>query len=61
MLILACKGARWLNPIILKLSYRISGLFLVAMAIQSIMIGMEESGLLHCKKLYPSAIERASN
>ncbi|MDR0444930.1 MAG: MarC family protein [Puniceicoccales bacterium] len=47
LLLLACKGVRWLNPIVLKLSYRLSGLFLIAMAIQFFMVGMKESGLLH--------------
>jgi multiple antibiotic resistance protein len=46
LLILACKGAHWLNTTVLKLSYRLSGLFIIAMAIQFIMTGIKESDLI---------------
>jgi multiple antibiotic resistance protein len=46
LLILACKGAHWINRTVLKLSYRLSGLFIIAMAIQFIMTGIKESELI---------------
>ncbi|MDR2420013.1 MAG: MarC family protein [Puniceicoccales bacterium] len=46
LLILACRGACRLNRTVLKLSYRLSGLFIIAMAIQFIMTGIKESDLI---------------
>jgi multiple antibiotic resistance protein len=41
-LVLAARGAKWLAPMVLKLSFRLSGLFLVAVGVQYIMNGLKE-------------------
>ena len=40
ILYLTSKGAKWLTPIIMKLSFRLSGLFLVAIGVQFVMNGL---------------------
>jgi multiple antibiotic resistance protein len=45
LLFLVSKGLRWLHPVLLKLCYRLSGLFLLAMALQLIMLGLQEARL----------------
>lgn len=45
MLALASKGCKWLTPMVLKLSFRLSGLFLVAIGVQLIMKGIKVSGI----------------
>ncbi|MDR1590621.1 MAG: MarC family protein [Puniceicoccales bacterium] len=45
ILVLTSKGAKWLTPTILKLSFRLSGLFLVALGVQFVMNGLREIGL----------------
>jgi multiple antibiotic resistance protein len=42
LLVLTSKGAKWLTPTILKLSFRLSGLFLVALGVQFVMNGVKE-------------------
>jgi multiple antibiotic resistance protein len=46
MLVLTSKGAKWLTPTILKLNFRLSGLFLVAIGAQMAMNGVRGSHLL---------------
>ncbi|MDR3317627.1 MAG: MarC family protein [Puniceicoccales bacterium] len=46
ILVVTLQGAKWLTPTVLKLSFRLSGLFLVVIGIQFIMNGIKESGLL---------------
>jgi multiple antibiotic resistance protein len=46
ILILTSKGAKWLTPTILKLSFRLSGLFLLAVGVQMTMNGLKDSHLL---------------
>jgi multiple antibiotic resistance protein len=46
ILVLTSKGARWLTPAILKLSFRLSGLFLLAVGVQMAMNGLKASHLL---------------
>jgi multiple antibiotic resistance protein len=46
ILVLTSKGAKWLTPTILKLSFRLSGLFLVAVGVQMAMNGLKDSHLL---------------
>lgn len=45
LLFLSAKGAGWLTPTILKLSYRLSGLILAALAVQMIVTGMRHSDI----------------
>jgi multiple antibiotic resistance protein len=45
ILVLTSKGAKWLTPTILKLGFRLSGLFLVALGVQFVMNGLKEIGL----------------
>jgi len=45
LLTLGHRALRWIPPILLKLGYRLSGLFLLAMALQSFMTGLRESEL----------------
>ncbi|MDR0727993.1 MAG: hypothetical protein LBF21_00035, partial [Puniceicoccales bacterium] len=45
LLFLVGKGLRWLHPVLLKLCYRLSGLFLLAMALQLILLGLQEAKL----------------
>jgi multiple antibiotic resistance protein len=40
------KGIKWLTPTILKLGFRLSGLFLVAMGVQLVMNGLKETDLM---------------
>jgi multiple antibiotic resistance protein len=44
-LVLTSNGAKWLTPTILKLGFRLSGLFLVALGVQLVMNGLKETGL----------------
>lgn len=39
-------GARWLNPLMLRVSRRLMGLILAAMAVQFVFNGLQSSGLL---------------
>ncbi|MDR2813027.1 MAG: MarC family protein [Puniceicoccales bacterium] len=50
LLVLTSKGAKWLTPTILKLGFRLSGLFLVALGVQFVMNGLRETGL--CSSSY---------
>lgn len=43
---LAARGARWLNPIAISIITRIMGLLLAALAIQFMLNGIREAGLL---------------
>ena len=45
LLAMTAKGTKWLTPMILKLSFRLSGLFLVAIGVQLIMKGIKVSGI----------------
>jgi multiple antibiotic resistance protein len=45
ILVLTSKWTKWLTPAVWKLSFRLSGLFLVAMGVQFIMNGLREMGL----------------
>ncbi|MDR1255439.1 MAG: MarC family protein [Puniceicoccales bacterium] len=45
LLILSARGAKWLTPTILKLSYRLSGLILAALAIEMIVSGIKSKDL----------------
>jgi multiple antibiotic resistance protein len=45
ILVLTSKGAKWLTPTVLKLGFRLSGLFLVALGVQFVMNGLKETGL----------------
>jgi multiple antibiotic resistance protein len=47
LFVLSARGARWLTPTVLKLSYRLSGLILAAIAIEMLIAGIksEELGL----------------
>ncbi|MDR0740976.1 MAG: MarC family protein [Puniceicoccales bacterium] len=45
ILVLTSKGAKWLTPTVLKLGFRLSGLFLVALGVQFVMNGLRETGL----------------
>lgn len=51
MLYLTSRGARWLTPTVMKLCYRLSGLFLVAIGVQLAMDGIRATGLLSCAKV----------
>lgn len=42
-LAITSKGTKWLTPVILKLSFRLSGLFLVAIGVQFLMDGLKAS------------------
>jgi multiple antibiotic resistance protein len=46
ILVLTSKGAKWLTPTVMKLSFRLSGLFLVAIGVQLLMNGLKDSSLL---------------
>jgi len=37
---ITCRGSKWLTPMILKLSYRLSGLVVSAMGVQFVVIGI---------------------
>ncbi|MDR3143697.1 MAG: hypothetical protein LBT57_02535 [Puniceicoccales bacterium] len=43
LLFLVGKGLHWLHPVLLKLCYRLSGLFLLAMSLQFIMAGLRDA------------------
>ena len=45
ILALTAKGTKWITPIVLKLSFRLSGLFLIAIGVQLIMTGIKVSGI----------------
>lgn len=45
ILVLTSKGAKWLTPTVLKLGFRLSGLFLVALGVQFVMNGLRTTGL----------------
>ncbi|MDR1434938.1 MAG: MarC family protein [Puniceicoccales bacterium] len=46
LLVVTSRGAKWLTPTILKLSFRLSGLFLIAIGMQLAMNGLRNSDLL---------------
>ena len=48
LLVISAKGTKWLTPTILKLSYRLSGLILAALAVEMVISGLrhETIGLL---------------
>lgn len=46
ILALSAHGAKWLNPILLRLTTRLMGLFLVAIAMQFLVNALKELGLL---------------
>jgi small neutral amino acid transporter SnatA (MarC family) len=60
LLVLACKGTRWIHTSVLKLSYRLAGLFILAMAIQFIMTGIQESGLISSLRKTPDSLKEIS-
>jgi multiple antibiotic resistance protein len=41
----AARGARWLNPIALRIATRIMGLLLAAVAIQFMLNGLQDLGI----------------
>ncbi|KAF0095260.1 MAG: hypothetical protein E1N59_1306 [Puniceicoccaceae bacterium 5H] len=43
---LSSHGVRWLNPLLLRVSRRLMGLILAAMAVQFVFNGLQSSGLL---------------
>jgi multiple antibiotic resistance protein len=42
---LSARGAQWLNPIALRITTRIMGLLLAAVAVQFMLDGLKEAGL----------------
>lgn len=44
---LSAHGARWLNPIVLRLTTRLMGLFLAAIAMQFLVNALKELGVIH--------------
>ena len=45
MLVFVSQGCKWLTPMVLKLSFRLSGLFLVSIGVQLAMKGIKVSGI----------------
>lgn len=45
LLILSARGARWLTPTVLRLSYRLSGLILAALAVEMFISGIKSDDL----------------
>lgn len=45
--VLSAKGARWLSPIALRVSTRVMGLLLAAIAMQFLLNALREVGLIH--------------
>ncbi|MDR1401574.1 MAG: MarC family protein [Puniceicoccales bacterium] len=45
LLVFSTRGAKWLTPTVLKLSYRLSGLVLAALAVQMIIAGLRHSDI----------------
>ncbi|MDE6432578.1 MAG: MarC family protein [Opitutales bacterium] len=50
LLVISARGAKWLTPTVLRLSYRLSGLILAALAIEMIITGIksDDLGLWSC-------------
>ena len=47
----AARGARWLNPIALRIATRIMGLLLAAVAVQFMLNGLQDLGLIAAKPI----------
>ncbi|MDR1413498.1 MAG: MarC family protein [Puniceicoccales bacterium] len=45
LLIISARGAKWLTPTFLKLSYRLSGLVLAALAVQMVIAGLRHTDI----------------
>jgi multiple antibiotic resistance protein len=58
-LIGSAHGAKWLTPMVLKLSYRLSGLILAAVAVQMVISGLRNEELGVIKPLQNQAIVKS--
>jgi multiple antibiotic resistance protein len=63
LLIISSRGAKWLTPTVLKLSYRLSGLILAALAVEMIIGGLrtKEIGLIPERKEVAQIIAPSPN
>jgi multiple antibiotic resistance protein len=57
ILVLTSRGAKWLTPTVLKLGFRLSGLFLVALGVQFVMNGLRETGLFSSPYVIASLLD----